>query len=69
MNTDDADELDLVSEDCSRLADEAARLAASPYPDAGEVAGLLSRLALRLVDVAQRLAYDARERETEPGDL
>lgn len=68
MNSDDARELDEIEEALAALQARSVELARGNYVDAGDVAAVVAE-ALLLVQALVRLAaYDARERETEPGD-
>lgn len=68
MNSRDADELDEVRAELAAIAARCERMSEAAYPDTQGIAAELARLALALDQVLAVLTYDARERETEPGD-
>lgn len=68
MNSEDADELDEMRDELVKVHGQLVALSERAYPDAGDVAALAAQLATIMQALIDRLAYDARERETEPGD-
>lgn len=68
LNSIDAELLDDITREASECADACAALADSAYPDLQSLAAQVARVAHRLADLSSALSFDARERETEPGD-
>lgn len=68
LNVDDAAELDAIAEALAELQARCVRAVDSAYPSTHELAANVAELAQLLQAVVERLAYAARELETEPGD-